>query len=158
MGKTVLGLFCVCLAAALAELLLPHDEGRGTKGVLRVLVSLAVLLLLLRPFVSFLGSDPTVQLEELVGESEEDTAAGYEEIFSQAVIAGSERDLKQGLYAWLLGEHGIDARDAHIKITLGDGGSLLRVEIFLSGAALLRDPDVLERELSELLNCETEVR
>lgn len=158
MGKTVLGLFGVCLAAALAELLLPHDEGRGTKSVLRVLVSLAVLLLLLRPFVSFLRSDPTVRLEDLVGDSEEGTVAGYEEIFSQAVVAGSERDLKQGLYAWLSKEHGIDAEDAHIKITMDDGGNLLHVEIFLSGAALLRDPHVIEGELTELLNCETEVR
>ena len=158
MGKTVLGLFGVCLAAALAELLLPHDEGRGTKGVLRVLVSLAVLLLLLRPFVSFLGSDPTVRLEDLVGDSVEDTAVGYEEIFSKAVIAGSERDLREGLYVWLLKEHGIDAEDAHIKITMDDGGNLLRVEVFLSGKALLCDPDVLEGELEELLNCETEVR
>ena len=158
MGKTILGLFGVCLAAALAELVLPQQECKGTKGVLRVLVSLAVLLLLLRPFLSFLGSDPTVRLEELVGGSEEDTAAGYEEIFSQAVIAGSERDLKEGLLAWLSKEHGIDAGDAYIKITLGVGGDLLRVEIFLSGGALLHDPDVLERELGELLNCETEVR
>ena len=158
MEKTVLGLFGVCLAAALAELVLPHNEGKGTKDVLRVLVSLAVLLLLLRPFVSFLGSDPAVRLEDLVSGSEEDTTARYEEIFSQAVIAGSERDLKEGLYAWLSKEHGIDAEDAYIKVTMGDGGSLLRVEIFLSGGALFCDPDVLERELGELLNCETEVR
>ena len=53
MGNTVLGLFGVCIAAALAELLLPGDEGRGTKTALRLLVSLAVLLLLLRPFLPY---------------------------------------------------------------------------------------------------------
>ena len=56
MGTAILGLVGVSLAAALAELLLPGDEGKGTKRFLRILVSLAVLLLLLRPFLSLLGS------------------------------------------------------------------------------------------------------
>jgi threonine/homoserine efflux transporter RhtA len=54
MGNTVLGLFGVCIAAALSELLLPGDEARGTKTALRLLVSLSVLLLLLRPFLPYL--------------------------------------------------------------------------------------------------------
>lgn len=156
MKNTVLGLFGVCVAAALCELL-PTGEGKGTRGTLRVLVSLAVLLLLVRPFLPILGSTPEIPLEELVG-GLEDTTVEYEEIFHRAVNEGSERDLKQGLYAWLSKEHGIEREDAHIKITLTGEGELSLVEIFLSGKALLSDPDVLEKELGNLLNCETEVR
>lgn len=155
MKNTVLGLFGVCMAAALCELL-PMGDAKGTRGVLRVLVSLALLLLLVRPFLPILGGTPEIPLEELVGG--EDSAAEYEEIFRRAVIKGSERDLKEGLYAWLLENHGVEREDARIKITLTGTGELSRVEIFLSGKALLLDPDALEEELEQLLSCETEVR
>lgn len=156
MKNTVLGLFGVCVAAALAELL-PMGDGKGTRGALRVLVSLAVLLLLARPFLPFLSTSPEIPLEGLVGGGE-DTAAEYEEIFHRVVNAGGERELKECLYAWLLEKHGVEREDAHIQITLQETGELLRVEIFLSGKALLLDPDVLQEELGKLLRCETEVR
>ena len=156
MKNTVLGLFGVCVAAALCELL-PMGDAKGTRGALRVLVSLAVILLLARPFLPVLGDTPEIPLEDLVGGGE-DTEAEYEEIFRRAVNAGSERDLREGLYAWLFEEHGVEREDAHIKVTLQETGELLRVEIFLSGKALFLDPDMLEKEIGRLLNCEAEVR
>ena len=156
MKNTVLGLFGVCVAAALCELL-PMGDSKGTRGALRVLVSLAVVLLLVRPFVPLLDSTPTIPLEDLVGGGE-DATAQYEEIFHRTVKAGSERDLRECLYAWLLEKHGVEREDAHIKITLTKTGELSRVEVFLSGKALLRDPDALQEELGKLLGCETEVR
>ncbi len=158
MGNTVLGLFGVGLAAALAELLLPGEDGKGTKTALRLLVSLAVLLLLIRPFLSLMGSSPELYFEALVGESEANTTAQYEEIFARAVEAGSERDLAEGIYAWLLSEYGIEKEDAHLEISFDEAGALARVEIYLSGSALLRDPDVLAEALGAKLGCETEVR
>lgn len=158
MGNTVLGLFGVGLAAGLAELLLPGEEGKGTKAALRLLVSLAVLLLLLRPFLSFFGTSPEFYFEELVGGSEEDTTAQYEDIFARAVAAGSERDLREGIYSWLLAEYGIEKEDAYIKISFDEAGALARVEIYLSGSGLLQDPDVLAEALGAKLGCETEVR
>lgn len=156
MKNTVLGLFGVCMAAALCELL-PTGDAKGTRGVLRVLVSLAVLLLLVRPFLPILGGTPEIPLEELVGGAE-DTTTEYEDIFHRAVMKGSERDLREGLYAWLFEKHGVEREDAHIKIALTGAGELSRVEIFLSGKALLLDPDALGEELEKLLSCETEVR
>lgn len=157
MGNTVLGLFGVCIAAALAELLLPGDEGRGTKTALRLLVSLAVLLLLLRPFLPYLQKAPSFALEELVGETE-DTTARYQEIFENAVREGSEKDLKAGLAALLKEEYGIEEKQAHIKVYFDGAGYLRRVEIYLSGHALLQDPDALAADISARLGCETEVR
>jgi hypothetical protein len=157
MGNTVLGLFGVCIAAALSELLLPSDEGQGTKAVLRVLVSLAVLLLLIRPVLPYLRIAPNLALEELVGESE-DTTAHYQEIFERAVRLQSEGDLKAGLLALLDEEYGIAEDEAYIKVYFEDTGALVRVEIYLSGKALLQDPDVLAADISARLGCETEVR
>lgn len=157
MGNTVLGLFGVCIAAALSELLLPGDEGRGTKTVLRLLVSLAVLLLLIRPVLPYLHIAPDLALEELVGESE-DTTAHYQEIFESAVRSHSERDLKAGLLALLDEEYDIANDDVYIKVYFDGTGELLRVEIYLSGHALLQDPDVLAADISARLGCETEVR
>lgn len=158
MSQTVLGIFGVTLAAALSELLLPGDEGKGTKGALRMLVALAVLLLLLRPFLSFLGSDPVFSPEDILGEGEEAVREQYEEILHGAVSAGSESALRRGLYALLWEEYGIAEADAHIRIVFGDRGALARVEIYLSGKALLTDPDVLAADIGARLGCETEVR
>ena len=158
MGNTVLGLFGVGLAAGLAELLLPGEEGKGTKKALALLTTLAVLLLLLRPFVTFLQSERAFSFEGLLGESEADVRAEYEEIFERAVAAGSERDLREGIYAWLSAEYGIEKEDAYIKISFDDRGALLRVEIYLSGSALLQDPAALGEILGNKLGCETEVR
>lgn len=158
MGNTVLGLFGVGLAAGLAELLLPGEEGKGTKKALALLTTLAVLLLLLRPFLTFLHTDRAFSFEDLLGESETDVAAEYEEIFARAVAAGSERDLREGIYRWLWVEYGIEKEDAYIKISFDDAGALLRVEIYLSGSALLQDPVALGEALGNKLGCETEVR
>ena len=157
MGNTVLGLFGVCFAAALAELLLPGEEGRGTKAALRALTSLAVLLLLLHPAVPYLKGAPDISVEALVGESE-DTTEEYEEIFHHAVSTGSERALKAGLEKMLEQEYGMTKDDAYIKVYFDRTGELSRVEIYLSGHAKLPDPDALEADISGRLHCETEVR
>jgi len=157
MGNTVLGLFGVCLAAALSELLLPGEEGRGTKVALRALTSLAVLLLLLRPVLPYLKGAPDFSFESLVGESE-DTTEQYQEIFEHAVSVGSERELKEGLFKMLAEEYGITKDDAYIKVYFDRTGELSRVEIYLSGHAKLPDPDALEADIGGRLNCETEVR
>jgi hypothetical protein len=157
MGNTVLGLFGVLFAATLAELLLPGEEGRGTKGVLRLLTALAVVLLLIRPALPYLQGTPAFPFEELVGQSE-DVEKAYEEIFSRAVRSGSERELKAALKKLLSSEYGIAQDDAYIKVYFDGKGALLRVEIYLSGLAILEDPDKIAADIGGRLGCETEVR
>ena len=157
MGNTVLGLFGVCLAAALSELLLPGDEGRGTKATLRVLVSLAVVLLLVRPVLPYLRQSSDFSFESLVGESEDPTAE-YEEIFEHAVSVGSEQELRQGLQRVLQNEYGIEENDVYIKIHFDRAGELSRVEIYLSGRAQSADLNAIRTDISARLQCETEVR
>lgn len=156
MSVTVLGLFGVCLAAALAELLLPGEEG-GTKATLRVITALAVLLLISRPVLPYLGKSTDFPLESLLGEVEAPTAQ-YTEIFHQAVQAGSEKELTSALLRILKEEYGIDESDAYVKVYFKEAGEISRVEIYLSGKALLVDPDKIARDISARLDCETEVR
>ncbi|MBR7111913.1 MAG: hypothetical protein IKC75_03190 [Clostridia bacterium] len=157
MGQTVLGLFGVCLAAALAELLLPGEEGKGTRGILRLLVALAVLLLISRPVLTHFHKNEAFALEALLGESEDKTAE-YQAIFEQALQGGGARELHAALLKLLEKEYGIKEGDAEVKIYFEASGEPRRVEIYLSGAALLNDPDEIAAYVSERLHCETEVR
>ena len=157
MGNTVLGLFGVCLAATLSELLLPGEEGRGTRQALRVLTALAVVLLLIRPVLPYCTVNPSFSFEGLIGESEDKTQE-YEEIFSRAVQAGSEQELKAALTRLLASEYGIAEDDVYIKVYFDSEGELLRTEIYLSGLAILKDPDKIAADIGARLGCETEVR
>lgn len=151
-----MALFGVCLAASLGELLLPGDEGKGTKRFLRILVSLAVLLLLLRPFLTLLGSAEDFFSGE-VGELEQ-SDADYEQILTDAVARRSKQELEAGLCVFLEQRFEMEREDFKVTVSLEKDGSLCRVSVILSGKALLTDPDEVEAAIVELLGCEVEVR
>ena len=159
MQTAVLGFLGVGVAAVLADLLVPADEGRGTKRALHTLLALAVLLLLLQPFLGFLRGDhgelPEWVLEE---ESEAELTAEYEAILQQAVSRGSETELKTGLRQLLQAEYGIAPEDVAISVQLRGDGTLARIELILSGKALLTDPHQLAAAIADKLQCEVEVR
>ena len=158
MKKEILSLFCVVLAAVLLKLLLPNGGSGGMRRAVSFFLSLAVLLLILHPFLSFLQNPPDVAFENLVGESEEDVTARFEEVFAEAVASGSVRDLKKGLYLLLEEEFSVAREDAEIFVALDAAGALSRVEVRLSGRALLVDPVPIKERLRENLCCEVEVR
>lgn len=156
MSGAILALLGVSLAASLGELLLPGDEGKGTKRFLRILVSLAVLLLLLRPFLSFLGSAEGFFEGEVGAIGAPDT--DYSEVLQDAVARRSKEELAAGLRDFLQQQFGIEREDAEVIVSLEKDGSLRRVSVILSGKALLTDPDEIEAAIVELLGCEVEVR
>ena len=159
MAASVLGLFGVALAAALAELLLPSEEGRATKIALRFLVSLSVLLLFLAPFRGILSDAPPFSLDQIIEAGESAVGKeGFDAIFRDAINEGSAQALKEGLSALLAEQYGIGEGQAQIFVYFDGKGELSRVQIYLSGSALLKDPHELEAELGALLGCETEVR
>lgn len=151
------GLFGVCVAAAIVELLLPGEGHGGTKVLLRLLVVLTVLVLILSPLFSFLKStnpeDVTGLFEEEAGNS-----SYYEDIFYSTVASGSAADLSQGLSEWLMREYGISRENARVLVELDDEGALLRVSVYLSGEALLIDPQMIEDALEKKLLCDVTVR
>ena len=149
-------LFGVCLAAGIGELLLPSHTSAGTRRALRALTALLVLLLILTPFAHILKSNE----EWLWGEADlgEVQDTDYERIFLDAVQAQSAKDLEQGLYTLLRSEYGIDEENCTILVYFDTDGSLRHVSLFLSGNALLQNPERLEQDLSERLCCSVEVR
>ena len=117
-----------------------------------------MLLLLARPFFSLLGTAPDLAFEKLVGEAPEESEAHYQDIFDRAVQEGCAQDLQKGLALFLSQEYGIAEEDADIYVHFDSEGNLHLIEIYLSGRALLQDPDVIAADISARLHCETEVR
>ena len=156
MQNEILALFGVCIALGMSELLLPGEENGGTRRLLRFLAALAVFLLILTPFAGFLQKSEELFVKEPLFEEEQ--TAKFEQVFEQAVLEQSSKDLEAGLLALLEKEYGIEAKNCTVLISFAPDGTLARVSIFLSGAALLSDPEEIELELSERLACTVEVR
>ncbi len=155
MQGVVLALFGAALAAGLAELLLPREEG-GTAKLFRFLVSLVVLLLILAPFAGFLQNSEEIFSGEIA--FEEQKIEDFEQIFSNTVSAQGKEEFEKGLYALLEREYGIRQENASLLVRFDAQGELAGVSVFLSGVAILQDPDALERALSQKLGCTVEVR
>ena len=155
MQGVVLTLFGAALAAGLAELLLPVLEG-GTVKLFRFLVSLVVLLLILTPFVGFLQNSEELFTTDVAYEEKE--LEDFEQIFSDAVNAQGKEEFEKGLYALLAREYGIKQKDATLLVRFDAQGELASVSVFLSGGALLQNPDTIEKMLAEVLGCTVEVR
>lgn len=155
MRGAILSLFAVCLSAALLDLLSPGDGNRGLRRGLHLLTALAVLLLLLQPLLTFLRDAPENVAELTQNEAER---GGFEAVFDQTVTAAAAGELREGLYRLLEAEHGIAKEDARIVLSFDKAGALSGIRIFLSGRALLQDPDALETDLGARFDCHVEVR
>ena len=155
MQGVVLALFGAALAVGLAELLLPVEEG-GTAQVFRFLVSLVILLLILAPFMGFLANSESILVGEITTNKADQEA--FEQIFSDTVSAQGRVEFEKGLLALLEAEYGIPSKNVTLLVRYGTEGELAGVSVFLSGGALLQDPDVLARELTKKLGCTVEVR
>lgn len=157
MSAGILGLFGVCVAAGMGEMLLPGDEKSSTRRFLRILIALALLLLLARPMLGLLGGGEG-WLGGDWGADAEGGEQNFEEILQGAVAKRSAEDLRAGLHAFLESEFDIAAEDAEIAVSLEKGGELRRVAVYLSGKALLVDPEEIEQAIVGLLGCDVEVR
>jgi len=155
MRGAVVALFAVCLAAALLDLLSPGDGDKGLRRGLHLLTALAVLILLLQPFFSLLRRAP-----ETIGQMAEDDGerGEFEAVFDRTLTAAAAEELRAGLHRLLSADYGIEEEQARIVLSFDGSGQLFRVQIFLSGAALTRDPDALAGDLAAKLGCQVEVR
>ena len=155
MRGAVLSLFAVCLSAALLDLLSPGDRNRGLRRGLHLLTALAVLLLLIQPFLVLLRETPQNAAALTQNEAERDE---FEAVFDKTMHQTAALELQEGLYRLLAADYGIAKENARIVLSFDRSGELTRVQIFLSGRALLRDPDALARDLGERFDCQVEVR
>lgn len=156
MSGTILALFGTALAVGLSELLLPPQSSEGTVRLFRFLTSLVILIVILTPFLGFLQSGEEIFRGEL--DLSAPTPPDYEQAFSDAVQAQSEADFKAGLSLLLEQEYGIQKENATLLVRFDTDGTLSHVSVFLSGAALLQNPDTLAKNLSIRLGCAVEVR
>lgn len=156
MQGEILLLFGTALAAGIAELLLPTSEEGGTGKLFRFLISLAVLLIVLSPFLRFLRSG--AGMPDVGDMMEETRLEEYEQIFSDAVQAQSKEELEAGLRRFLETEFQISPQNVQISTRFDAAGALVGVDLRLSGTALLKDPAVIEKALREKLNCKVGVR
>ena len=159
MGAGLLPLFYVSAGAVLLEILLPGEGREGARGALHIMVVLVLLLLMVNPFLEFIrvGGVETV-FGELTGESDESVRETYEKTLGEVLSEGSVREIRQRIEALLATEYGIEEGQAQVSVRVNEEGEVVRVEIYLSGAALLKNPRELQAALSETLGVETEVR
>lgn len=149
--KTVFALFCVVLAAAMADLLIPADHGAGTKKYLHLLTALAVLLLILSPLTSFLRRG---------GEQALPTAAetpDFEAVFAAALDGAGRAEFEARLRAALAAKFGGEERDFSLSVRYEEGVPA-EVRAVLSGKALTVDPRAVEEYLTGLLQIPVSVR
>ncbi len=158
MKVMILGLFGVSLATALAEMLLIGREGRGIKLTLRLMTSLAILLVMLSPLMRFLHGNYDVSLDSLAGEQNTAPQEAYQTVFENAVSVGSAQLLCEGVSHFLSTEFGIDKAHATVQALFSEDGTLQTVSVRLSGGALLTNPDEISKALAEKLACRVEVR
>ena len=159
MQNAILALFGICITLSVCELLLPDTSG-GTKRLLRFIASLAVLLILSAPVSGVLRPLRENGIVTLLPESgtEEERYAYYGEIFEEAVMAQSEKDLCEGVLRLLEEEYGKKTDKTRVVARFDGDGALATLSVYLSGEALLLDPKEVERFLSEQLSCTVEVR
>lgn len=156
MTASIFSLLCLSIAAGLVELLLPHDAEKGTKRCLKILISLAVLLALLTPFLSFLDSADaffTGDVGEIVSPETD-----YGAVLEDAVSRRSKQELENGIYGYLKEQFQIERENADVSVSFEKDGALRRVSVILSGKALTVDPDKIEAALFALFGCDIEVR
>ena len=158
MGAGILALIGVTVASAMTELLLPEESKNGTRYFLHFLTALAVLLLLMQPLVPFLQNAQAFLEGDLSFIETETTEETYRALLEEAVNNRSAEQLKEGLYDFLRESYSLRDGQCEVWVHLKDTGHLARVEVRLSGAGLLQDPQEIENALLELLECEVEVR
>ena len=159
MGEGLLPLFYVSGGAILLEMLLPGEEREGAKGALHFMVVLALLAVLINPFLGFLKMGESGDfLGTLTVEGDGAVREEYEAVLDGALQSGGEREMKEGIYRLLESEYGIAKEHAEIRIRFDGAGEVSHIGIYLSGGALLQNPRELEAALTERLGVETEVR
>ena len=158
MRAAILTLFGVSLASALLGQFLPPGDQKGTGRYVQLLFSLVALLLLARPFANAIfsvGKEPERYMDEIVAKEGKEE---YEAIFKEQVSVAAISQLGEKIAERLAQQYGVSAECFTVSVTPDEEGNLSHVAVFLSGKALLQDPDTIAQELTNLLGCEVEVR
>ena len=155
MQSYFLALISTAFLAALVGLLAP---GGGLAKYIKLLTSLLLLCVLLSPIQdaipalqAFLNGE--WELPELDLPNED----SYKEELNQALEGASTLYFTQMLTQTLQAEFAIDAEDLRCDVRWSTENEALRptrVTVILSGRAIWKDPEAIERFVKELLECD----
>ena len=142
----------------MGELLLPSEGKGGVKAFLHFLTALVLLLLLIRPFFSFLQAGELPLQGELPFADEEALTADYEQILSDAVASRSAVQLRDGITSLLMQEFDLAEQELQVSVKLAETGEPEQITVVLTGVGLLQDPREIETYLEKRFSCKVEVR
>jgi len=159
MKAYVLSVVGASLAAALVILLSPDGKGGGIGKHIKLLTSIALLCVIVDPFLSFVSSLSDENFDRVKNDILEDLPEGdpYENIFYESLSKMSAGELERELKARISDKFAIDKEDLDVKAeyTLSENSvSFKRITVILSGGAIFKSPYDIEAYVKELTGIE----
>ncbi len=155
MKEYVISLISLSLFATAILALTPKSQERHT----RLLCALCLICVMVSPVMGFIESLDGIDLGGLTEGVESD--GDFEKLFVESLSKLSAEQLRAELTGLVASEFGIKESDMTLTVgyTASDGGMRVeRVDLRLSGAALLKDPYKIEDYLVRLTGVTCSVR
>ena len=155
MKQYILSVMLVGLIGSVVSILAP--EG-GLREHVRLAVGIVTVAVCLLPLTGLVWELKEINIEEIIGESDNSAEQKYEEIFNSEFKNAESESLKEGIKNLLFEKYGIkeDECQVYVRIVEVDGGKrrLERIFINLYGQAIFKNTSEIEEYLGELFDCE----
>ncbi len=151
MKEYLLSLLIVSLAVTLARLLSPS----ATASHVKLVCSFVFICVLAAPIPQFLRELPELSAELLDITDQTDKTESYENIANDALKNASRAYVAQALTSILEEQFSIPSGEIRCVILWesGEEAKPQRVTVILSGSAIWKNPEPIERTVTELLGC-----
>lgn len=154
------GLIAAAVAATLVELIAPQGEGGRLGGQVRLVAGLCILIALIQPLregLTILRAVAEGDLSEMLPDMELPAEDEYGSVWADTLAKMGEQEAESWVESVLEREFGIspDNRRVQVICEAGEDGApcVREVRIALWGAAIWKDPHVIEAHISERLSC-----
>jgi hypothetical protein len=157
MREYLLNIVFVALVAGVTQMLAPASSKSGIGKYVKFLSDLCVLCALTLPIsdmYSHIGEIKDYVIE--IFDSEVDYYDEYKGIFQENLDDLTKDELCSKISGLVREKFGISEGDVKVNVIFS-GEKLKTVEIFLGGAAILKNPYEIESYVSSLLKCEVTV-
>lgn len=159
MKAYILSVVGVSLIAAMLILLTPDGKGGSLGKHIKLLTSLALLCVIIKPFLSFAKSLSDTNIDKFKDSILEGTETGglYEGIFYESLSDMSADKLEKELKDIISKKFGIDNEDININAEYRieeNSVSFVRINVILSGGAIFKSPYEIEAYVKELTGIE----
>jgi len=159
MKAYILSVVGASLAAALIILLTPDGKGGGILKHVKLLTSLALLCVIINPFLSFVKSLSETNFDNFKDEILKDVNESdpYESILYESLSKMSADELEKELKNRICENFGIDGGNLEVnaEYTIEENTfSFKRITVILSGGAIFKNPYDIEAYVKELTGIE----